>query len=78
MEKFSFNTLRVKLFIPGYGVYKEGWEPKLNEEQELRCEPNNQNCSNAVAVVGPLDRLVKDFNSNQASFSSQSETNPNI
>lgn len=51
MDKFSFATLRVKPFIPGYHVYKEDWEPESNEEQELIREPNNQVDPNAVAVV---------------------------
>ena len=77
METFSFATLGVKSFIRGYHVYKEDWEPGLNGERELRCEPDNQVAPNAVAVVRPVARPVKDCDLNQASCSSQSETNPN-
>jgi len=78
MDKFSFATLRVKSFIPGYHVYKEDWEPESNEERELIREPNNQVDPNAVAVVWPLARPLKDCDLNQASCSSQSETNTNV
>ena len=78
----SFATLRVKSFIGGYHVYKEHWEPELNEERELTREPESNPTTkmqvdpNTVTVVRPLARPVKDCDLNQASCSSQSETNP--
>ena len=42
MEKFTFASFRVKSFIRGYHVYKEDWEPELNEERELKREPQNK------------------------------------
>ena len=41
MEKFTLASFRVQSFIRGYHVYKEDWEPELNKEQELKCEPQN-------------------------------------
>ena len=60
MEKFTFAPFRVKSFIRGYHVYKEDWEPELNEERELKREPQNKVDPYAVAVVRPLTRPPKD------------------
>ena len=71
MEKFTLASFRVKSFIRGYHVYKEDWEPELNEEQELKCEPQNKEDPYAVAVVRPLPRPPKDNDPGQAPCSLQ-------
>ena len=40
-------------YVRGYHAYKDesGWEPQLNEERNLKREPNNVKDTNAVAVV---------------------------
>ena len=68
------KTLRVKSFIRGYHVYKEDWEPELNEERELRREPDNQVDPNAVAVMRPLARPVKDCDLNQSALLKEKPT----
>ena len=40
-------------------MYREDWEPELNEEQELKREPQNKVDPYAVAVVRPLTRPSK-------------------
>lgn len=57
-------------------MYKEDWEPKLNEEQELKCEPQNKVDPFAVAVVRPLPTPPKDNNPGKAP-SSSAEGHPN-
>ena len=47
-------------------MYKEDWEPKLNEEQELKREPQNKVDPYAMTVVQPLRRPPKDNNPGQA------------
>ena len=59
----------MKSFICGYHVYKEDWEPKLNEERELRREPDNQVDPNNVE----LSDVWRDCKLNQAFCSSQSD-----
>ena len=76
MEKFTLASFRVKSFIRGYHVYKEDWEPELNEEQELKREPQNKVDPCAVAVVRPLPRPPKDNDPDQAPCSS-AEGHPN-
>lgn len=76
MEKFTLASFRVKSFIRGYHVYKEDWEPELNEEQELKREPQNKEDPYAVAVVRPLPRPPKDNDPGQAPCSS-AEGHPN-
>ena len=50
MEKESI-IIRVNLFVRGYHAYMEIWEPDVNDENSLQCEPNNTADENAVAVV---------------------------
>ena len=70
MEKFTLASFRVKSFIRGYHVYKEDWEPELNEEQELKREPQNKEDPHAVAVARPLPRPPKNNDPGQAPCSS--------
>ena len=65
MEKFTLASFRVKSFIRGYHVYKEDWEPELNEEQEL-----NKEDPHAVAVARPFPRPPKNNDPGQAPCSS--------
>lgn len=76
MEKSILASFTVKSFIRGYHVYKEDWEPELNEEQELKREPQNKEDPYAVAVVRPLPRPPKDNDPGQAPCSS-AEGHPN-
>ena len=76
MEKFTLASFRVKSFICGYHVYKEDWEPMLNEEQELKREPQNKADPYAMVVVRPLPRPPKDNDRGQAP-SSSAEGHPN-
>ena len=38
-------------FVRGYHAYMEIWEPDVNDENPLKCEPINITDENAVAVV---------------------------
>lgn len=47
-------------------MYKEDWEPELDEEQLLKREPQNKVDPYAVAVVRPLPTPPKDNDPDQA------------
>ena len=57
-------------------MYKEDWEPELDEEQLLKREPQNKVDPYAVAVVRPLPTPPKDNDPGQAHCSS-AKGNPN-
>lgn len=52
------ETLEVSSFIRGYHEYMDLWEPKIDDEYELKREPENKEDSNAVAVVRNKQRRV--------------------
>ena len=58
MASFERSFSMVESYIHGYHVYKDerGWEPQLNKERILKCEPKNVKDTNAVAVVRPHEQ----------------------
>ena len=54
----------MKSFIHGYSVYKEHWEPKLNEEREQICEPDNHTIQYNLLINSPTGVFQNQFTYN--------------